>query len=273
MRLTQDNEVVKALVADRPFGESIPPRRGGRNRLVPYAHGAQATRDNGCPYRKLNPNVVMMKPAENGERFDASVLPNHAGNGRIFVQRPMSADFIIAVRIRLQNPTQMRLAKDDQVINAFATDRPDKSFGKSVLPWRRRRGRLVPDTHGAQAALDERAIDAIAIAEEIARSLVPWERFRDLARNPFRSWVSGDADPDKRPSVKSDDHERVKQVKGECRDDKEIHRSDIREMVAQKRAPSLARRPPPLDHVFSDRRLGNVESELQKFAMDARSAP
>ena len=48
MRLTQDNEVVHTLAADRPdqpFGKSVLPRRGGRNRLVPYAHGVQATCD------------------------------------------------------------------------------------------------------------------------------------------------------------------------------------------------------------------------------------
>ena len=48
MRLTQDNHVVHALAADRPdqpFGKSVLPRRGGRNRLVPYAHGAQSMCD------------------------------------------------------------------------------------------------------------------------------------------------------------------------------------------------------------------------------------
>ena len=48
MRLTQDNDVVHALAADRPdqpFGKSVLPRRGGRNSLVAYAHGAQSVCD------------------------------------------------------------------------------------------------------------------------------------------------------------------------------------------------------------------------------------
>src|SRR6266852_7651254 len=48
MRLAQDNNVVHTLTPDRsdqPLGETILPGRGGRNRLVPDAHGAQSARD------------------------------------------------------------------------------------------------------------------------------------------------------------------------------------------------------------------------------------
>ena len=44
-------------------------------------------------------------------------------------------------------------------------------------------------------------------------------------------------------------------------------------MVAQECSPSLRWRPSVPDHVFGDRRLGDLESELQQFAMDARGAP
>src|SRR6266508_3608905 len=44
-------------------------------------------------------------------------------------------------------------------------------------------------------------------------------------------------------------------------------------MVAQERPPSLRWRPSVSDHVFGDRRLGDVESEFQQFTMDARGAP
>jgi hypothetical protein len=50
-RLAQDNNVVHTLSADwadQPFGESVLPRRSASNRLVPYAHGAQSTCDDGA---------------------------------------------------------------------------------------------------------------------------------------------------------------------------------------------------------------------------------
>src|ERR1700733_11028412 len=50
MGLAQDNDVVQTLTPDRsdqPFGKAILPRRGRCGRLVPDAHGAQSTCDDG----------------------------------------------------------------------------------------------------------------------------------------------------------------------------------------------------------------------------------
>src|ERR1700722_10974542 len=48
MSLTQNDDMIQALAADRPdqpFGKAILPRRGRCGRLVPDAHGAQSARD------------------------------------------------------------------------------------------------------------------------------------------------------------------------------------------------------------------------------------
>jgi len=37
----------------------------------------------------------------------------------------------------------MRLAQDDEVIDALAPDRADQPFGKAILPRRSRRDRLI----------------------------------------------------------------------------------------------------------------------------------
>jgi hypothetical protein len=50
MRLTENDDMIQALAADRPdqpFGKSILPRRGWGARLVPDAHGAQSACDDG----------------------------------------------------------------------------------------------------------------------------------------------------------------------------------------------------------------------------------
>jgi hypothetical protein len=36
--------------------------------------------------------------------------------------------------VALQDSTQMRLTKDNEVVHAFTTDRPDQPFGESILP-------------------------------------------------------------------------------------------------------------------------------------------
>jgi hypothetical protein len=38
-----------------------------------------------CVYRKLNPDVVVMKSAEDRSRFDGSNPLNHARNRRVFI--------------------------------------------------------------------------------------------------------------------------------------------------------------------------------------------
>ena len=50
----------------------------------------------------------------------------------------------------------------------------------------------------------------------------------------------------------------------------QVHGGNIRRVVTQKCAPSLAWRPASLDHVLSDARLRDLKPELEQFAVDAR---
>src|SRR3977135_1148600 len=95
----------------------------------------------------------------------------------------------------------MHLAQDNDVVYTLTPDRSDQPFGKAVLPGRGWRGRLVPDAHGAQSACDDAAIDPIPVADHVARSFIPRECFRDLARNPFRGRMRRDADPDQLSAI------------------------------------------------------------------------
>jgi hypothetical protein len=48
------------------------------------------------------------------------------------------------------------------------------------------------------------------------------------------------------------DDEGIKQFEANGRDDDQIHGGNVRRVVVEKSAPSLAWRPAPLDHVFGD---------------------
>jgi hypothetical protein len=85
-----------------------------------------------------------------------------------------------------------------------------------------------------------------------ARSLIPGKRLSYLARDPFRRRMSCDVDPDKISTIQPDNDEGVEQLEADRRDDEHIHRGDVRGMIAQKGAPSLARRSPSPNHVFGD---------------------
>jgi hypothetical protein len=84
----------------------------------------------------LNPDIVVMKSTQNRERFEGSGSLKRARDRRILVQRPMGSDAIVIVSIGFQNPAQMRLTQDHDMIQALAADRSDKPFGKAILPGR-----------------------------------------------------------------------------------------------------------------------------------------
>jgi hypothetical protein len=63
-----------------------------------------------------------MESAEDRVRFDGSSPLNGARLRRVLVQGPMSPDFVVIKRIRLQDPTQMRLSQDDDMVHALAAD-------------------------------------------------------------------------------------------------------------------------------------------------------
>src|ERR1700681_4521576 len=108
----------------------------------------------------------------------------------------MCSSVVVITSIGSQNLAQMRLAQDDEMVNTLAPDRSDQPFGKAILPRRGWCSRLVPNTHGAQSARDDAAIDPVAIADQVARGLIPRKCLRDLACNPFRRRICGDVDPD-----------------------------------------------------------------------------
>jgi hypothetical protein len=57
----------------------------------------------------------------------------------------MGSDAIVIVGVGFQDPTQMHLAQDNDVVHTLTPDRSDQPLGKTILPGRGRCSRLVPD--------------------------------------------------------------------------------------------------------------------------------
>src|SRR6202161_4871179 len=104
----------------------------------------------------------------------------------------MRSDTIVIVGAGFQDPTQMHLAQDNDVVHAFTPDRSDQAFGKAILPRRGRCGRLVPDAHGAHSARDDATssfsfrISARSLKAYV-RALLPGETTARVRGNPPRS--------------------------------------------------------------------------------------
>src|SRR5258705_499200 len=185
----------------------------------------------------------------------------------------MRSNAIIIVGVGFQDPTQMHLAQDNDVVHTFTPDRSDQPFHKAILPGRGWCGRFVPDAHGAQSARDDAAIDPVAIADEVARSLIPGKRLRYLTCNPFGRGICCDVDPDEVSAVEPDNDEGIEQVETDSWNNEQVHGGDVRRVVAQEGSPSLAGRPPPFDHVLGDARLRDLKPELEQFTVNAWRAP
>ncbi len=74
-----------------------------------------------------------------------------SAEGGVFVQRQMCAGPVVIVGIRGQRSAQMRLVEGDQVVDAFAADRFDNSFGMGVLSGTAWCNRSIADAHGTKA--------------------------------------------------------------------------------------------------------------------------
>src|ERR1700682_152760 len=98
----------------------------------------------------------------------------------------------------------MRFIQNDDMIDALASDRSDQPFGKTILPRRGWCGRPVPDAHGAQSARDDAAIDPVAIADEVARSLILGKCLRERATHSAVGFAVT-FDPDEVSAVQPDD--------------------------------------------------------------------
>src|ERR1700694_24230 len=104
----------------------------------------------------------------------------------------------------------MRLAEDNDVVQALAPDRSDQPLGKTILPGRGWCNWLISDAHGAKSACNNGAVDRIAGPDHIARSPLPRKCLGDLACHRLRSRFGCDVDPYEISAMKPHNHEAVK---------------------------------------------------------------
>jgi hypothetical protein len=167
----------------------------------------------------------------------------------------------------------MRRVEHDQVIRALASDRADQAFNISVLPGRTERRGSVPDPHCSDTSLERDAIGSVIVANEIFRRAVPRERFGDLARQPLSRRIAGHREPRQSPSFVPENQKCEQRLKRNRRDHKQINRCNPVHMVEDKGLPALRWPIWPRHHVDRNRGLGDLDAELEQFAVDLGGAP
>ena len=74
--------------------------------------------------------------------------------------------------------TKMPLAEYNNVVKALPSDRANKSFSKSVLPWGTWRRRSIANTYRSKSSDEDLAIGTVPVADQIAGSSFPATCFR-----------------------------------------------------------------------------------------------
>ena len=167
----------------------------------------------------------------------------------------------------------MLFVEHDQMIGTLAPDRPDQAFNMTVLPGRTERSGPVPNAHRLDAACEYAAEGSVVVADDICWRPVPGECLGNLACQPLRRRMPGHRKPQQLPPSVAKNKKCEELLKGNRRNDKEINRRDPVSVVVKEGLPCLRRSISPRYHVLRDCRLGDVEAELQKLAVDMRRTP
>ena len=84
--------------------------------------------------------------------------------GRVLVEREMRSGSVVVVQVASQDPPQVTLAENDDVIQAFPTDRADDPLDVRILPGRARRCENLLDPESLDGSVEVISVDAIPIA-------------------------------------------------------------------------------------------------------------
>jgi hypothetical protein len=189
----------------------------------------------------------------------------------ILVEREMCSSLVMILKICRQNPAQVALIEDDDVIEAFAANLPNDALDVRVLPWRPRRGNDFFDAHRVNSIAEALTIRCVNVAQQIARRRVPRKGLGHLAREPGLRRVLGDIEVNDPPSIMAEDDQGVDAEtsplqRRTCRP-RQCRSCGSAERCARSGGDFGAPR-----HVSPDRGLADFDTKLEQFAVDSGRA-
>jgi hypothetical protein len=159
--------------------------------------------------------------------------------GCIFVERKVSSRPVIVRDVAGQDAAQVRLTKDEDMIQTLAPDRADEPLREGVLPRTVGRRQDFTDPHALHSLPERGTVDAVVIAEEIGRCGVIREGVDDLLGGPGRGGMLGNVEVQDATAMvgKHDEDEEDTQARSGHRE--EIDSDEVPDMVGQERPPGL----------------------------------
>jgi len=158
-----------------------------------------------------------MQAADLGDSHDGTDRRRLNGprDRSIHLHGEMRPGLVVVAEVFAEDLSEMILAEDDQVVQAFAPDRSDDSFSVGVLPGGLRSGDDLLDAQSRHPVTEPIAVDGVTISEQISGfGSSCRERFDDLLGGPLGGGVSGDVDVQDAPPVMGQDDEAEEQAEG-----------------------------------------------------------
>lgn len=130
--------------------------------------------------------VSMMEPADLRYRDDIAFVGHlrRPGFRAVHAERQVRSRAVVVFDILSENPPEMILAEDGDVVEAFTANTPIQPLRVGILPRTVRRREHLFYTHVLDALPKPVAIDLVAVAEQVLRRSVPRESLYHLLRCP-----------------------------------------------------------------------------------------
>jgi hypothetical protein len=108
--------------------------------------------------------VATVKTADLGQFHDAAQVQrvDRSWLGCVFAERKMGSGPVIVGEVAFQNAEQVTFSGDDDVIQAFPTNRADQAFRIRILPGGPGRGERFLDAQALHSAAEHLAVDTVA---------------------------------------------------------------------------------------------------------------
>ncbi len=117
------------------------------------------------------------------------------------------------------------------------------------------------------------AVDGVTIAQKIGRRGVVREGVHDLLGGPVGGGMLGDVEVHDAPAMVREHDENEEHAQSSRWHREEVNGDEIRDVIGKERPPRLGGRRASFRHQPGDGALSDVDAELEKFAVDSRSAP
>lgn len=131
-----------------------------------------------------NAFITMIKSANFLDCYDRAIFHNLTLDGALFAERQMGARSVVVAEILSQRPLQVPTVQNEKMIQTLPSYRSDQALGVSALPGALRRCQHLRNPHRLQTLPYLGSINAIPIADQIARCFTIGESLDNLLCNP-----------------------------------------------------------------------------------------